>query len=316
MKAAVVRDGNKPPRYETIALPPAGEGLVVDVLAAALSPRTRSGATGKHYASNGSLPLVPGIDGVGRLPHGQRVYFLAENDAFGTMAEKTIADPRLVVPIPSNVSASVIAAAMIPAMSSWVALTKRVAFARGQSVLVLGATGASGQLAVQIAKRFGASRVVAVGRDARALEHLRELGADDLVPLRGADEDADAVARASSEVNVVIDYLWGTVTTAVMPAICRRREDETGALQWILVGSAAGDEVALSSVLLRKRNLHVLGSGQGAVSTSDMFSVAPEIVAALAAGDLAIHVRDVPLADIERHWSEKTTGGERVVFLP
>src|SRR5580704_7937808 len=310
MKAAVVRTIDQAPRYETFALPETREGVVVDVLAAALSPRVRSGASGRHYTSNGILPLVPGIDGVGRLPDGRRVYFLAADDTVGTMAEQALADRRLVVPLPDNVGASVIAAGMIPAISSWVALTKRTQLQHGQSVLVLGATGTAGQLAVQIAKRLGAGRVVAAGRDPEALDRVRELGADEVVRL-----DADTVAAAASEVDIVLDYLWGTVTTAVMPALCRRREAESRALDWVLIGSVAGEDISLSSVLLRKRNLRILGSGQGATSTADMFSVAADAVAAFAAGQLHVQIREVPLADVERHWSTSTPSGQRLVFV-
>jgi NADPH:quinone reductase-like Zn-dependent oxidoreductase len=296
-------------------LPERGEGIVVDVLAAALSPRVRSGASGQHYTSKGVLPLVPGIDGVGRLADGRRVYFLAAHDRIGTMAEQALADPRLAVPLPDEVSASEIAAAMIPAISSWVALTKRANLQRGQSVLVLGATGAAGQLAVQIAKHLGAGRVVAAGRDQKALDRLKDLGADEVVQLSGTRADGEVVAVAASEVDIVLDYLWGTVTTEIMPALCRRREAESRALTWVLIGSVAGDEISLSSVLLRKRNLHILGSGQGAVSTPEMFSVSPQIVAAFAARALHTQVREVPLADVESHWSAHPPSGERLVFV-
>ena len=315
MKAAVVRALDRAPRYETFALPENGEGVVVDVLAAALSPRVRSGASGQHYTSKGVLPLVPGIDGVGRLPDGRRVYFLAADDTVGTMAEKALADSRLAVALPDDVSASAIAAAMIPAISSWVALTKRASLRPGQTVLVLGATGTAGQLAVQIAKHLGAGRVVAAGRDRDALDRLRELGADDVVRLTGTKADGDAVAAIASEVDIVLDYLWGTVTTAVMPALCRRREAESRALTWVLIGSIAGEDISLSSVLLRKRNLHVLGSGQGATSTADMFSVSPDIVAAFASGALRVQLREAPLADVESHWSVNLRSGERLVFV-
>src|SRR6185295_16173877 len=132
------------------------------------SPRVRSGASGRHYTSRGALPLVPGLDGVGRLPDGRRIYFLALDETFGTMAERALADSRLAVPLPEGVGASAVAAAMIPAISSWVALTTRVNLQRGQSVLVLGATGVGGGLAVQIAKHLGAGRVIAAGRDREA----------------------------------------------------------------------------------------------------------------------------------------------------
>jgi NADPH:quinone reductase-like Zn-dependent oxidoreductase len=315
MKAAVVRALDQAPRYETFTLPERHEGVVVDVLASALSPRVRSGASGQHYTSNGVLPLVPGIDGVGRLPDGRRIYFLAAHDTIGTMAEKALADSRLAVPLPDSVSASVIAAAMIPAISSWVALTMRAKLQHRQSVLVLGATGTAGQLAVQIAKHLGAGRVVAAGRDQNALDQVRDLGADHVVRLTGGKPDGDAVAASASEVDIVLDYLWGTVTTAIMPALCRRREAESRALNWVLIGSIAGEDISLSSVLLRKRNLYVLGSGQGATSTADMFSVSPDIVAAFAARKLQVQIREVPLADVERHWSTIGPSGERLVFV-
>jgi NADPH:quinone reductase-like Zn-dependent oxidoreductase len=190
-----------------------------------------------------------------------------------------------------------------------------VTLQHGQGALVLGATGTAGQLAVQIAKHLGAGRVVAAGRDQQALERLRDLGADEAVRLTGTKADGDTVAAAASEVDIVLDYLWGTVTTGIMPALCRRREAESRALHWVLIGSIAGEDISLSSVLLRKRNLHVLGSGQGATSTADMFSVAPDIVATFAAGHFQMQIREVPLADVERHWSAKIPSGERLVFV-
>src|ERR1700689_1362670 len=106
MKPAVVRAPDQAPRYETFTLPEGREVVVVGVLASALSPRVRSGASGQHYTSNGIFPLVPGIDGVGRLPDGRRIYFLAADDTIGTMAEKALADSRLAVPLPDNIGAS------------------------------------------------------------------------------------------------------------------------------------------------------------------------------------------------------------------
>lgn len=316
MNAAVVRAFDQAPRCEPFVLPERRQGVVVDVLATALSPRVRSGASGQHYTSSGAFPRIPGLDGVGRLPDGRRVYFLAADETFGAMAEQTLADPSLITPLPDHVSASAIAAAMIPALSSWVALTKRAALQRGQSVLVLGATGVAGQLAVQIAKHLGAGRVIAAGRNPEALGRLRSRGAKEVVPLHGTKADGDAIAAVASEVDVVLDYLWGTVTTAVLPALCRRREAESRALTWVLIGSAAGDDLSLSSVLLRKRNLHLLGSGQGATSTLEMFSVTPDVIAALAAGALQVQVREAPLADVERRWLDRLPSGERLVFIP
>jgi NADPH:quinone reductase-like Zn-dependent oxidoreductase len=261
-----------------------------------------------------AIVLLGEVKLVGRLADGQRVYFLAADDRLGTMADRTIADPRLLAPLPDGVGAGAVAAAMIPAISSWVALSARVAFQPGQDVLVLGATGAAGQLAVQIARLRGAGRVIAAGRDPAALARVRALGAE-VVSLAGTPTDGDAVAAIASEVDVVLDYLWGPVTSAIMPALCRRRTS-TRTLAWVEIGAITGDEIALSSVLLLKRDLHLLGSGQGAVTTAEMFAVAPAVIAALAAGQLQIAIREVPLAEVEHRWSEAQPSGERLVFVP
>ncbi len=307
MKAAVVYDLAESPRYATIDAP-TGEGTPVTVLAAALSPRARSGASGAHYASRAKLPLIAGIDGVGQLADGRRVYFLGADDA-GTMAERALAESRLLVPIPDHLSSATIAAGMLPAISSWAALTARAPLQQGQRVLVLGATGVSGHLAVQIAKHLGASEVIAAGRDAKA---LATTGATRTVELG----DAGAVAAVASEVDIVLDYLWGSVTSAVMPAICRARRDDARALRWVLIGSVTGDEIHLSSVLLRKRNLQILGSGQGATSTRELFGTTPAIVEAFAAGILSVRAKAVPLAEVSGWWNAPIPSGERLVFVP
>jgi NADPH:quinone reductase-like Zn-dependent oxidoreductase len=139
MKAAVVRSFDHPPRYEEFAAPQPAEGQVqVEMLAAGLHPRVRSGANGSHYTSDQQLPMIPGVDGVGRLPDGRTLYFVADDDDLGTMASEAVVDPRRSVEIPAGVDPVLIAAAMNPAMSSWVALRRRISFAPGQSVLVLG----------------------------------------------------------------------------------------------------------------------------------------------------------------------------------
>src|ERR1700678_1264834 len=151
MHAAVVRSFDAPPRYETFQTPrPSGEHeIVVEVLAAGLHPRVRSGAAGSHYTSTDALPLIPGIDGVGRSEDGQLLYFVAFDGTFGTFAERTVIDRRRAVALPDGVDALAIAAAMNPGMSSWMALRKRISFKAGEKVLVLGASRSAGRMAVQ-----------------------------------------------------------------------------------------------------------------------------------------------------------------------
>src|ERR1700735_5541632 len=121
MHAAVVRSFDQPPRYEAYDTPrPSGaEETLADVLAVGLHPRVRSGAAGRHYASTGTLPMVPGIDGVGRLPDGGLVYFVSPDDSWGSMAERSVIDRRRIVPLPADIDVAQVAAAMNPAMSSW-----------------------------------------------------------------------------------------------------------------------------------------------------------------------------------------------------
>ena len=163
MFAAVVTRFGAAPEYTRFAEPqPHGpHELVVDVLAAGLHPRVRSQADGSHYTSSDALPLVPGIDGVGRTADGLLRYFVLPDTTLGSMAEHTVIDERRSVVLPDGTDPVAVAAGMNPAMSSWVALRRRVAFAPGQRVLVLGATGNAGRLAVQV-RAVGAASPPAV----------------------------------------------------------------------------------------------------------------------------------------------------------
>ena len=214
MNAAVVTSFAEPPHYQQFEVPRPGgaDEALVDVLAVGLHPRVRSGAAGAHYTSTGTLPMIPGIDAVGQRPDGKRIYFVAADDVIGTMADKAVASPRRSIELPDNADAAKVAAAMNPAMSSWVALRRRVPIQPGQSVLVLGATGNAGAMAVQVARRLGAGRVVGAGRDPGRLHALAEAanGADVVVQLTGDREATDcALATAAAESNIVLDYLWG-----------------------------------------------------------------------------------------------------------
>jgi len=146
----------------------------------------RSQADGSHYTSSDELPLVPGIDGVGRAPDGTLRYFILPDTTMGAMAEQTVVDLRRSVVLTEDSDPVLIAAAMNPAMSSWVALRRRVTFPPGQRVLVLAATGNAGRLAVQVAKRLGASHVIGAGRQPERLAALTALGADATVALDDA----------------------------------------------------------------------------------------------------------------------------------
>ncbi|AMM21958.1 quinone oxidoreductase [Frondihabitans sp. PAMC 28766] len=319
MKAAVVTTFSEPPRFADFAEPVAGPGEeVVEVVASGLHPRVRSQASGSHYTSTDELPLVPGVDGVGRLADGSLVYFVLPDTAFGAMAERTVIDPRRSVPVPAGADPVLVASAMNPAMSSWIALRGRIAFEPGQSVLILGATGSAGRLAIQVARHLGAASIVAAGRGASRLAELSALGATATVDLAAAPDDvAAALSATAAEVDVVLDYLWGEpAQNAIMPLITGRA-DRSRLLQWIQIGAVAGPEIILPSAVLRQANVQFLGSGQGSASARGILEQLPSLVAELVRGTFTVDALATPLADVARAWTEPLARStQRVVLVP
>lgn len=271
MRAALVTAFGQAPRCADIEEPIAAgpDQVVVEVLAAALSPRVRSQADGSHYTSTGALPVVPGIDGVGRLPDGGLVYFLLPGVGQGSMAERVAIDRHRSVALPDDADPAALAAAMNPAMASWVALRRRTEFRPGQRVLVLGATGSAGRAAVEVAHRLGAGDVVAAGRRAERMADLPEVGATRLVELGGDPaEAARALAEAGPDVDVVLDFLWGEPTRAALLAIipARTRDEQTSRCLCSASSSPSGPHARRADpdldpdrVRRRSRVLHPLG---------------------------------------------------------
>jgi NADPH:quinone reductase-like Zn-dependent oxidoreductase len=289
----------------------------VDVLAVGLHPRVRSGAAGAHYTSTGSLPMIPGIDGVGRRPDGRLIYFAARDDVIGTMADKAVVDVRRAVDLPDDADVAKIAAAMNPAMSSWLALRRRIPIEPGQSVLVLGATGNAGTMAVQVARRLAAGRVVCAGRDRNRLDTLAALGADEVVLLTDNDgATGEALGTAAGDVDIVIDYVWGEPAQRAIMALLTARSDRSRALNWIQIGAMAGPMIELPSVALRSANLRILGSGQGALSPGAYVAELPSLVDEIGTGTITVRTNSVPLAKVEAIWTQPSPPGERTVLVP
>lgn len=321
MNAAVVRSFDRGPQYEKIEVPEpqAPHEAVVDVLAVGLHHYVRAQANGSHYSSRGKsgLPLIPGIDGVGRLADGKLIYFVTPDTSMGTMADKTIVDLRRSLPLPEGADAVRIAAAMNPSMSAWVALRRRIHLEPGQKVLVLGATGSSGQMAVQIARWFGASQVIGAGRDQERLESLKSLGADITVSLAGdLEEAAQRLGEAASEVDVVIDYLWGQPAELAMLPLLMKRSDRSRSLTWIQIGSIAGATANIPSAALRSANFQLIGSGQGSVTIAGYLAELPSLIDTIAAGKLYVNAVTCPLSSVEEVWNAPTSAAERLVFVP
>jgi NADPH:quinone reductase-like Zn-dependent oxidoreductase len=198
-----------------------------------------------------------------------------------------------------------------------VALRLRVPIQPGQSVLVLGATGNAGAMAVQVAKRLGAGRVVGAGRDPGRLSVVAAAGADAVVPLTGDDEaTGTALAAAAADVDIVLDYLWGKPAELGMVALLTARSDRSRAMNWIQIGSVAGPTIQLPSVALRSANLRILGVGQGAVSAQAYLAELPSLVAEIDSGAIEVKANPVPLADVEAAWTMTGLPGERTVLIP
>jgi NADPH:quinone reductase-like Zn-dependent oxidoreductase len=317
MQAAVVTTFDAPPACHEIPAPtPSGpHEVVVDVVAAGLHPRVRSQARGSHYTSTAdAVPFVPGIDGVCRTADGALRYFLLHDTAAGSMAEQTLVDLRRSVALPSGTDPVQVAAAVNPAMSSWIALRRRFELPTGARVLVLGATGNAGRMAVQIAKRLGAAHVVAAGRRMDRLAGLSGLGADETVQLDAAGGWGPRLGEVAGDVDVVLDYVWGQPAADALTAVVSARADRARPLCWIEVGSVAGPTAPVPSAALRAARLTIIGSGQGSVPTADILDELPELLEEVGRGVLRVDARAVALSEVTGAW--RSDGEQRLVITP
>jgi NADPH:quinone reductase-like Zn-dependent oxidoreductase len=314
MKAAVVNVLGQPPRYQDFAEPKAEEDeVLIDVRAAGLHPIVKALASGSHYSSKGEVPAVPGIDGVGTLEDCSRVYFGFARKPWGTMSQRTVAPRSRCLPLPDNIDDVQAAAIANPGMSAWLSIRDRAGLVKGESVLILGATGVAGQLAIQAARYLGAKRVVAAGRN---LEALASENLDAVISLTQSD---DAIREALAAevrkgIDVVIDYLWGRPTELLLEALAKGFDPNAArATRLVEVGESAGKTITLPGATLRSIDLKLMGSGFGAVPLGQVLNAIPTLFKMAAAGLLKVATEPVPLADVEAAWNRKESG-KRIVF--
>jgi NADPH:quinone reductase-like Zn-dependent oxidoreductase len=317
MKAAVVHDFNAPPRYGDFEAPVAGAGeTLVQVRAAALSQLVKSQAAGRHYSSATTLPLVPGVDGVGLLADGRRVYFAFPRGPFGAMAQTTVVKTEYCVPVPDDLDDVTAAGIGNPGMSSWAALTERAHFQRGENVLINGATGVAGRLAIQIARHLGANKVIVTGRNAKSVEGLAALCADVLIPLDAPAAQLTETFRdtiRSHRVNVILDYLWGPSAESLLGAVGGHGSDEAEPrIRFVQIGSITGNTITLPASALRSSGLEMMGSGLGSVSNAGLVGAIGGLLKAVVSGGFSIEAEAVPLTDVERAWTSDAAA--RTVF--
>lgn len=320
MNAAVVTSYSQPPQYATFDDPVAAAGeQLVQMRAAGLHQIVRGIAAGKHYLSTGKFPFIPGVDGVGIFPDGSRAYFGGARFPYGTMCETTVIGAgAIVIPLPDAIEDAKAAGIANPAMSSWLALD-RAEFAAGQNVLILGATGTSGQLAVQIAKHRGAGKVIATGRNPEALAKLKSLGADAVVSL---DQDKAALvaelreAMLANGVDVVLDYLWGAPAEAALDALGAKGVVKPGGrVRFLQIGNLAGETIALPAHTLRSTNIQLLGSGFGSALLDGIREAVGAFFQLAAKETFEFSYKAVPLAEVTERWGEKDAT-TRLVFIP
>ncbi len=321
MHAAVLHTLGTAPRYEEFPEPVIGDkdgDVIVHVQAASLKPVDKQLANGSHFASRGELPRVCGSDGVGHLDDGRRVFFGGPRPPHGAMAQRTVVPRAFTFPIPENVDDETAAALPNPGISAWLSLAYRAKLARGENVLILGATGVTGKLAVKIAKLLGAARVVACGRNQQALNTLRDLSADATISLALPETElSEAFVREAGQsgFQVVIDYVWGPPAQAFLKAITRR---EFSAIQsetrFVQVGESAAPTITLPAAVLRSTALTILGTA-GIPSRDVLVEAFQQVMVYAAKGDIKIETEKVPLADIENAW-QRDQPGRRLVIIP
>ncbi|KAH7082754.1 quinone oxidoreductase [Paraphoma chrysanthemicola] len=317
--AAVVHSWGASPKYATIDLPePTATQVRIKVVAAGLHTLVRSRAAGKHFSvANTSPPHIPGTDGVGTIiPSGELVYFNCLAAPTGSFAEEINVEKRDVFKLHDDIDPEAVAVIGNPAMSSWMALTARAGIKPGQgeefSVAIVGATGVSGQAAVQISRALGAKRIVATGKPGEKLNKTRELGATSTIELNGVKDTTDFSEAA--DVDIVLDYLWGDVAKVVLPGIIAARKNKSQRLNWVQIGSLAGDDFPVSASILRKANVALLGCGPGSWTFQELYAQLPTMLELIASNKLTAEYSIAELKTVESWWND--TSGPRKLVKP
>ena len=323
MKAAVVYQRGTLPQYADFPEPVVHnqEEVLITVKAAAIKHFDKGRVSGKHYSAdtNNQSATVIGGDGVGLLHDGTRVFALGIS---GMMAEKATIEKRRMVKLPDGIDDATAAALPNAVAGSAMALRFRAAMKEGETVLINGATGFTGKVAVQIAKLYGAKRIIVTGRNEQSLQSLIALGADEIVSVNQEDENFVAQLKAihhRTPIDIIIDYLWGH-TAALILAALKGRGSFTHRTRFVSIGAVAGDTILLSAEVLRSVDLQLSGSGLGSWTKEEvqkLFSeILPEMFQLAAENKLNVETVNVSLKDIEKAWEMDVADGKRLVVIP
>jgi NADPH:quinone reductase-like Zn-dependent oxidoreductase len=306
MRAAILRAYGAPPEPGDFDEPTAGGGqVVVEVEAAGLNPVDLAGASGAFYRGNPPLPSVPGLEGVGRTPDGQRVYFDGAVQPYGSIAERSLVASGSLIPLLEDLDAGLALALGIAGMAGWLAVDRTGQVQEGETVLVLGASGVLGQVAVQAARLLGAGRVVAAARS-----EIPDRGADARVTLGGDDLEGRLREAAGGPIDLVIDPLWGAPARAALAAL-----DVGGRL--VNVGQSAGAEVAIASLTIRGSARRILGHSNFVTPPEEKRAAYQRMASHAAAGELVVDAERIPLDDVAEAWQRQASSPHhKLVVVP
>ena len=314
MQAAVVHTLGQSPTYQSFSDPvPEKDEALIKVRAIGLHPIVKALARGEHYLGTSEVPFIPGLDGAGVLEDGRRVYFGFVRKPWGTLAEIAAASQKMCFALPDNLDFQQAAAIANPGMSAWLTLKDRGALASGETVLVLGATGVAGHLAIQAARLLGAKRIIAAGRN---VESLASADVDAVIPLAEQEDSIREAftAEARSGIDLIVDYLWGRPAELLLEALAKGfNARSTHRTRWVEVGESAGKSITLPGATLRSVDLTMMGSGFGSASLDRVLAAIPTLFSMAAAGTLKVNVEAFPLAEVESVWN-KIEKGRRIVF--
>ena len=289
--------------------------ILVRVKSVAIKHFDKGKASGKHYSSETKREggQVIGGDGVCLLEDGTRVYGIGVS---GMLAEKATVEKNRIVKLPAGLSDAVAAALPNAVMGAAMALKFKADIQPGDVVLINGATGFTGRVAVQIARHYGAGKVIATGRNEQSLQDLLALGADEIISVKQTDESLLAQLKAAQPFDIVIDYLWGHTAELILGSLMGKGSF-THKTRFVSVGSMAGDLIQLSAANLRSVDLQLTGSGLGSWTKQQirelLIEILPEMFQLAADGKLKVETVEVKIEDIANLWNLDVSDGKRLV---
>lgn len=318
MKAAVLFQTGSVPAYSDVPtpIPENDQQQLITVKAASIKQLDLLKASGNHYTGYASLPAVVGVDGVGVLADGRPVYAMGQT---GMMAEQALVATDRWCVLPEGLDYALAAALPNALLGADAALRYRARIEPGATVLINGATGVTGMLAVQLANYHGAKTIIATGRNPASLQSLKELGADEVISLNQPDDALIAQFQETfsrTPVDLVQDYLWGHPMELMLAALAKN--PPAVRTRMVTVGEMAGASIALPSGILRSRNVELIGSGIGSLSGPEIDHYLrhdmPPMLALAAAGKLTIPIRVMPLQAVEEAWQQAAASSQRIVL--